>query len=114
MNEQKVPEFYVDELSNMLLGYPISKLTFSTIGQAGASEQPNKERVLTIAISTASLAQACNFALTQIKANQNALIASASEGPDMLNNLIQGIELPAAAEKKVATIKKSRLSKSKT
>jgi hypothetical protein len=107
MSEQQIPEFYVDELSNIMLGYPTSKLTFSSIREIIKTGEGEKLNVLTIAIPTIMLVNACNFALSQVQANQSALIIAASEASENLSSAIQLIELPSAEKKGVVAKKKT-------
>lgn len=106
MSENQFPEIYADELAGIMLGFPMSKLTFTSSRQLGSDGKVIKTNVLTVTISTQSLIKGLNFAHDYVQENKLGLLASASEASENISISIQKNMTPKV-EKKVAAAKKS-------
>lgn len=75
---EQYPEIFADELAGMMLGYPVSKLTFVTATQSGENGTIEKTKVLSLAIPTQSLLNSCKLILDNALENQELIISMAS------------------------------------
>lgn len=91
------PELYVDSLGGVMLGYPVSKLTFITVVQNGHSEsdsEPNdntsvvKKDVVTLTIPTAALIDACQKILDNLQENKETLVLAQEKTAKHIESLL--------------------------
>lgn len=90
MSDKNLPEIFADSLSSVMVGYPISKISFRTATQnlEGSFEY---ERNLVLAIPTASLAEACKVIIENFNENHEALTAGAKTHQIEFENILQSI-----------------------
>lgn len=89
MSPEGIKEIYVDELTSLMLGYPISKISFSSTKQVTTVGDTKKTEVMTVAIPTNVLLQTCNFVVNHIQNNQEYLLNAAQENSKQLATLMQ-------------------------
>lgn len=92
MSKEQHPEIFADELSGMMLGYPVSKLTFSAAKQSGNDGAVEKNNVLTLTLSTHNLLSACKLILNNASDNQDLILSGASTSEEKLLALLQSEE----------------------
>lgn len=73
---RQTEEIYVDGLEGLILGYPISKVQFTSIApdQEGPSASPKQVPRLVVAIPTGVLLQACNAILNSVKSQRENML----------------------------------------
>jgi hypothetical protein len=111
VSNEQYPEIFVDELGGLMLGYPISKLTFVAARQVGADGAVVKNKVLTLSISTQSLLNTCKLVLNNARENQELILTGASTSEEKLLIALQNeaaltsTKAAAVAQKKDRAIK---------
>lgn len=73
------PEVYVDGLEGMLLGYPNSKLRFTTIDPSSEAVQPKVIPKITLVVPTGVLIQVARQLLNTFDSNKEALRTKIAE-----------------------------------
>ncbi|MEO6423619.1 MAG: hypothetical protein ABIR84_13355 [Candidatus Nitrotoga sp.] len=103
MLNARFPEIFADELAEIMLGYPISKLTFIAVKKFGTDGIIEKDQVLTLSIPTQSLLDACQMVLDNANRNQDFILngASTSEG-----KLLKLLKNEAVSKTKTSTVEK--------
>lgn len=105
MSNKQCVEIFADDIMGVMLGYPMSKLTFASSVQTEPNGKASKIPVVAITMSTQSMVTALNFVLEHVNMNKGSLMDSASESAGkMLNTLEQ--KAIQKVEKKKAPIKK--------
>ncbi len=94
MRADQNPEIFADELSGMMLGYPVSKLFFSSASQEGAAGEIAKSKVLTLSIPTQSLLSACKLILDHAIENQELIHSAASVSEESILKILSEINPP--------------------
>lgn len=84
MSTEQPPEIFADELAGMMLGYPISKLTFAAARQGAPNGEIEKAQVLTLSIPTLSLLTSCKLILDNAAENQELIVGVASSSQEKL------------------------------
>lgn len=111
MSKEQCPEFFADELGGIMLGFPMSKLTFSAIKNVGTDGSIDRANVITLAIPTQALFNACKAVMDKARHNQEMILggASASEA----NLLVSLQSEPAVSLPKTSTVTKKKLRRPK-
>lgn len=87
MSNEKPIEIYVDDLGGIMLGQPISKLTFVTMQQNGnPNDAPVQMPRVVVTMTTQALINACKTILKNIEANREILIEGAQQNLVTLTN----------------------------
>ena len=90
-------EVYVDALGGIMLGYPVSKVTFVTILQNGSEQSETmasdkasvtQKDVVTISIPTAALINTCRTILNNLESNKDELILSQEKTAVLFESLL--------------------------
>ena len=108
MDKEQYPEIFTDELAGLMLGYPISKLTFATVKQGKTDSSAEKVQALTLTIPTQSLLNACNLILDSARKNQGMILDGASTSEAKLLESLQNGAAASLTKTPTATPKKAK------
>lgn len=91
-----MPEIFVDGLSQMLLGYPISKLTFHSVVAPAHEGNEIEQRlgVVRIAIPTPVLLEFCRNVLFNAQTSADALSDAGKQIEAQVRRMMDGINIP--------------------
>ncbi len=85
-NESK--EIYADEVISAMIGFPISKIIFSSVKKVEDGKIEKVEAV-TIAINTLSLLKGCNFILNSAKNASENIIPKADKFIEEFKQIVE-------------------------
>lgn len=71
-------EFYADDIGGIMIGYPISKITFSSV-QHAEKDQVESRKVITLSMPTHALIKVCSAFIKSAEDNQDAIISAIKE-----------------------------------
>lgn len=93
--ENSKREIFVDELDSFMFGACVSKLSFSSFRQGLKPDNQSilKEPVVTIAIPTGALLEACKAIIQSSLENNEAIVEGAEQANVKMRALIQEIGL---------------------
>lgn len=97
MSKDVPVEIFVDDLGGIMLGQPISKLTFVSMQQNGDPDStPLQTPRVVITMTTQALINACNVILKNVHENKGGLVISAESN---LANLKSSLPLESSVTK---------------
>lgn len=83
MSDSQPFEIYVDEVTGMMLGYPMSKVSFATRRMMG-STNPQPVPALILTMSTQTMIQMVDILTENIRVNESAILDAAGVSKDTL------------------------------
>lgn len=99
MSNEVPIEIFVDDLGAIMLGQPISKLTFVSMQQNGdPNDAPRQAARVVITMTTQALINACNVILKNVHENRDGLVVSAENNLTTLKSSLP-LESPLQKEK---------------
>ncbi|QTR55405.1 hypothetical protein [Thiothrix unzii] len=76
-------ELYADSVKGMMIGYPISKITFSSI-QNTEDDQVESRKVVTLSMPTHALIKICATFIKSAEDNQGAILSAIKESEEKI------------------------------
>lgn len=88
--ENKHFELYADALDGILLGYPVTKLTFVTTlkDESVNTDTQINRNVVTLTVPTIAIVDACHKILDNIRENRKELTEMQGKTSDMLDRFL--------------------------
>lgn len=90
-----VPEFFVEGVTEAVLGIPISKLTFHTADGITSDGVEKRSSVVRLAVPTAALLEMCRNILANSAAVKDQLGIGYDMSKDQLNRILDGVNFSA-------------------
>ncbi len=98
---ESVPEIFTDGLSQLLMGFPISKLTFHSVVTSPDSTDQIEQRkaVLSLAMSTPVLLELCRNILIAAQSSLEELTESGTKTDTQIRKIMEGVVIATSPSK---------------
>lgn len=98
---ENMPEIFTDGLSQLLMGFPISKLTFHSVVTAPDSTDQIEQRkaVLSLAMSTPVLLELCRNVLIAAQSSLDELTESGTKVDTQIRKIMEGVAITTPPSK---------------
>lgn len=96
-----MPEIFTDGISQLLMGFPISKVTFHSVVTAPDSAEQVEQRkaVLSLAMSTPVLLELCRNVLFAAQSSLDELSESGTKVDSQIKKIMEGVAISAHPSK---------------